>query len=107
MVENLAFAALANPTRRRLLEILVQGPRTAGELAQEFELSRPAVSEHLGILRQAELVQDTPNGRKRHYQLSRQKFQEFNDWLEPFRQYWGKRLHVLGEVLDDIKEPKT
>ena len=57
------FAALANPVRRRLLEILVDGPRTAGALADEFELSRPAISEHLQVLRLAELITDEPVGR--------------------------------------------
>lgn len=101
MPADLVFTALANPVRRRVLEILVHGPKTAGELAQQFDLSRPAVSEHLQILRRAELVQDTPSGRERHYQLAEKPFTELSDWLQPFERYWRERLRRLSDVLDD------
>lgn len=101
MDEDLSFAALANPTRRRLLELLMQGPCTPGELAHEFALSRAAISEHLGILRRAKLVRDTQLGRKRHYELHRESFEELNQWLGKFQRYWEERLEAFGDVLDE------
>ncbi|HWO60894.1 MAG TPA: metalloregulator ArsR/SmtB family transcription factor, partial [Umezawaea sp.] len=70
MSDDEVFLALANPVRRRLLELLADGPRSAGELAAQFELSRPAVAEHLQVLRRAELVRDEAVGRRRHYHLT-------------------------------------
>jgi DNA-binding transcriptional ArsR family regulator len=98
------FNALANPVRRRLLELLVDGPRTAGELAAEFELSRPAVSEHLAILRRAALVQEQPKGRQRHYHLDASPLAEVDQWLHPFERYWRDRLRSLSDVLEE-EEP--
>ena len=95
------FAALANPVRRRLLEILVDGPRTAGALANEFELSRPAISEHLQILRRAELITDEPAGRERHYHLHAGPLAEVTEWLHPFERYWRDRLSVLSTLLEE------
>ena len=98
------FAALANPVRRRLLELLADGPRTAGALAAEFELSRPAVSEHLGVLRRASLVREQPRGRERHYHLEAGPLAEVDAWLHPFERYWRQRLRDLADVLDEQED---
>lgn len=95
------FTALANPVRRRLLELLVDGPRTAGSLAGQFELSRPAVSEHLQVLRRAGLVGERPSGRERHYHLSAGPLTEVGEWLHPFERYWRDRLRSLSDVLEE------
>lgn len=95
------YAALANPVRRRLLELLVDGPRTAGNLAEQFDLSRPAVSEHLRVLRQAALVREEPSGRQRHYHLTPEPLSEVDEWLHPFERYWRDRLNTLADVLED------
>jgi DNA-binding transcriptional ArsR family regulator len=95
------FSALANPVRRRLLELLIDGPRTAGELAGEFELSRPAVSEHLAVLRRASLVREEPRGRERYYDLVAGPLEEVDQWLHPFERYWRDRLRSLSDVLDE------
>ena len=95
------FAVLANPTRRRMLEILATGPRTAGSLAAEFELSRPAISEHLQILRHAALVVDEQLGRERHYRLDPRPLAAVSDWLHPFEQYWRDHLATLRTVLEE------
>jgi DNA-binding transcriptional ArsR family regulator len=97
---DLVFSALANPVRRRLLELLVDGPRTAGDLAGQFELSRPAVSEHLQVLRKAELVREQPSGRERHYRLHVEPLMEVGSWLHPFERYWRERLGSLAAFLD-------
>ncbi|OBK27803.1 transcriptional regulator [Mycobacterium asiaticum] len=82
------FMALANPVRRKLLEILTRQPLSAGELSDRFELSRPAVAEHLKVLRDAGLVTDEAQGRRRIYRLTAEPLAELGDWLSPFRQFW-------------------
>ncbi|MFH8385721.1 ArsR/SmtB family transcription factor [Kitasatospora sp. NPDC018058] len=95
------FSALANPVRRKLLERLQGGPRAAGELAGDFELSRPAVSEHLAVLRGAGLVREEPRGRHRYYHLEPGPLAEVEEWLHPFEQYWRQRMRSLRELLDE------
>jgi DNA-binding transcriptional ArsR family regulator len=95
------FGALANPVRRRLLEALREGPRAAGELAGQFELSRPAVSEHLAVLRNAHLVREEPRGRHRYYHLAAEPLADVQDWLNPFERYWRARLAALRDVVEE------
>lgn len=104
MPNDLVFAALAHPVRRRVLELLIEGPCTAGALASRFELSRPAVSEHLQILRRAQLVRDIPEGRQRRYELAPETLNEISRWLEPFERYWRERLAALSDVLDELPD---
>lgn len=99
------FAVLANPVRRKLLESLREGPRSTGDLARLFELGRPAVSEHLAVLRGAGLVREEPRGRHRFYHLDAQGLVEVDAWLRPFERYWNQRLQALADVLDE--ESKT
>jgi len=99
-MSNDVFAALANPVRRRILEHLRQGPRATTDLAREFDLGRPAVSEHLAVLRVAGLVRDEPRGRQRFYHLEAARLAEIGDWLEPFEQYWCERVQALADFLD-------
>lgn len=94
------FLALANPVRRRLLELLADGPRTAGDLAGQFELSRPAVAEHLQVLRRAALVRDEPAGRQRHYHLTTEPLAQVSDWLHPFERFWRERLRTLADLVE-------
>jgi DNA-binding transcriptional ArsR family regulator len=75
---------LANPVRRRLLDCLRQGPRSAGELAAQFSLGRPTISEHLSVLRGAGLVSEEARGRQRFYHLETAGLAEVEDWLRPF-----------------------
>lgn len=95
------FLALANPVRRRLLELLAEGPRTAGDLAGQFDLSRPAVAEHLQVLRRANLVRDEPVGRQRNYHLSVERLVQVSDWLHPFERIWRERLRTLADILEE------
>jgi DNA-binding transcriptional ArsR family regulator len=78
------FVALANPVRRKLLEILTRQPLSAGELSERFDLSRPAVAEHLKVLREAGLVADEPQGRRRIYRLTAEPLAALVEWLHPF-----------------------
>jgi DNA-binding transcriptional ArsR family regulator len=101
VADETVFTALANPVRRRLLELLVEGPKTAGFLAGQFELSRPAVSEHLQVLRRAALVREEPSGRERYYHLHAEALAEVGAWLHPFERYWRDRLRSLTDTLDE------
>ena len=97
------FLALANPVRRELLEILARQQLSAGELSERFELSRPAVAEHLKVLREAGLVADEPQGRHRIYRLTAEPLAELNDWLHPFERFWRGRLAVLAEAAEELQ----
>ena len=95
------FAALANPIRRELLVQLRRGPRGVTELARRFEVGRPAVSEHLQILRRARLVQDEARGRERYYHLDPRPLGEVGEWLFAFERYLEDRMLALERVLDE------
>lgn len=94
------FAALANPVRRRILELLREEPRAAGQIASEFELNRPAVSEHLQVLREAGLVRDEARGRQRVYHLNAEALRPAEDWLRGFEAYWRGRIAAMHATLD-------
>jgi DNA-binding transcriptional ArsR family regulator len=93
------FAALANPVRREILVLLRRGSRAAGELASGFGIGRPAVSEHLQVLRKAGLVRDEPRGRERYYHLDPRPLGEVEQWLGAFARYWERRMAALDELL--------
>jgi DNA-binding transcriptional ArsR family regulator len=94
------FGVLSNPVRRRILEILLAQPCTVNALVDQFPLHRPAVSEHLQVLRNAKLVRDERRGRERYYHVEPEKLAEVHDWLAPFERYWRERFRALNEVLD-------
>ena len=95
------FGALANPVRRELLQALRGGPVSAGDLAARFELSRPAVSEHLQVLRRVCLVREEARGRQRFYHLQPEPLEEVGLWLHPFEHYWRERMRSLRDLLDE------
>ena len=90
-----ALPALADPTRRRIVALLVQGERAVGELADGFPVSRPAISRHLRVLRSAGLVRVRTEGRRRLYTLDPEPLRQLDDWLEPYRDLWAQRLDAL------------
>jgi DNA-binding transcriptional ArsR family regulator len=94
------FSALANPVRRAILESLREGPRAVNDLAGEFELGRPAISEHLQVLKRVRLVREEPRGQQRFYHLEATPLAEVEAWLHPFERYWRTRLRTLRDVLD-------
>lgn len=100
------FSALANPVRRHILASLREGPRAVNDLAAMFELSRPAVSEHLQVLRRERLVREEPRGQQRFYHLEALPLAEVGEWLHPFERYWRERMRALASVLDEEKEAK-
>src|SRR4051812_6480913 len=101
MASDDVFAVIANPVRRRLLELLAETPRNAGSLALEFDIGRPAVSEHLQVLRKASLVHEEQRGRERVYSLDARPLADVEAWLRPFEQYWRDRLSALNDYLKE------
>jgi DNA-binding transcriptional ArsR family regulator len=93
------FEALADPTRRHILELLADGERTAGELAAAFDTSRPAVSRHLRVLREAGLVRWRGDAQRRIYRLDAEPLSEVDAWLGRYRRFWSGRLDALGDHL--------
>ena len=99
--DDAVFPALAHSVRRRLLQILAEGPRIAGDLAEQFDLSRPAVAEHLQVLRRAALVHDEPVGRQRRYHLTAEPLADVEAWLHPFEHFWRARLRSLADIAEE------
>jgi DNA-binding transcriptional ArsR family regulator len=95
-----AFAALADPTRRRVLEALRAGERSAGEIERTLGAPQPAVSKHLKALRLAGLVRVRKDAQRRLYSLDPTPLAELDTWLAPYRRFWGDRLDALERHLD-------
>jgi DNA-binding transcriptional ArsR family regulator len=91
--------ALADPTRRRIVELLADGERSAGELAAEFHTSRPGVSRHLRVLREHGLVRAREQGQRRLYSLDPAPLAELDSWLARYRPFWANRLDALDTEL--------
>jgi len=96
-----AYAALAEPHRREILDLLRGGERTVSELVGHLDLSQPGVSKHLKVLRDAGLVAARPVGRERHYALRPAPLAEVDVWLTPYRELWSARLDALEHHLED------
>src|SRR5688500_2071214 len=97
------FTALAEPNRRRIVELLAGGTRPAGAIASEFELSAPAVSQRLKTLREAGLVRVEVDGQRRIYSLDPAGLAEVDRWLEKVRSFWSGRLDSLEAALKQDK----
>jgi DNA-binding transcriptional ArsR family regulator len=95
----LAFTALADPTRRQIIEMLAGGERTAGDIARQFEVSAPAISQHLKVLRQARLVRVRADAQRRIYALDATGIGEIDAWLSNVRHFWRGRLDALEHEL--------
>ncbi|CAG1010789.1 Transcriptional repressor SdpR [Phycisphaerales bacterium] len=100
------FQAIADPTRRAILHVLRDGERTAGDLVERFEISQPAVSQHLGVLRRAGLVDDRKVGRFRVYSLRVQPLLEVVGWISEFDRLWTVKLDALGRHLAAARDAK-
>lgn len=104
-----SLAAIADPTRRHIIEMLAERDRTAGELVAEFDMSAPAISQHLNVLREAGLVVTRVAGQSRIQSLNPAGFDDLDAWLEKTRAAWSRRLDALERELlaaDDAKKTK-
>ena len=97
---NDVFQALADPTRRAILGMLRQGSQPAGSIARDFPISRPAISKHLRILREASLVSEIKVGRNRLYELNAGPLRDIDDWLSHYRHMWQHQLRNLKRFVE-------
>ena len=97
------FQAIADPTRRAILDLLAGQPLTVNSIAEHFAISRPAVSKHLKILTECGLVAMKQRGRERYCEARLDKLDEVADWLEPYRRIWEDRFSRLDRLLEEIQ----
>jgi DNA-binding transcriptional ArsR family regulator len=98
------FDVLAEPNRRRILDLLAVGEQPVGELVERLELSQPAVSKHLRILREAGLVEVRRDAQRRLYSVRPEPLQAIDEWLLPYRRMWAERLNDLERHLDTMND---
>jgi DNA-binding transcriptional ArsR family regulator len=101
------FYAVADPTRRALLDLLAQREEPVNSLAEHFAMSRPAISQHLAILLRTRLVRVRRAGRERHYRLRPEPLERIRDWLALYERFWTGKLDALGEHLVNQREKRT
>lgn len=100
------FQAIADPTRRAIITLLALQAMTPNALAEHFDSSRQAVSKHLKVLTECELVSCRQEGRELYYELEVKKMKEIDQWLEQFRKLWENRFNELDKVLEKLKKQK-
>jgi DNA-binding transcriptional ArsR family regulator len=114
-IQEASFQALADPTRRAVLDLLRRGRQPAGQIASAFPVSRPAISKHLRLLRRAHLVREHREGRNRIYELNPEPLRAVDSWIEQYRVFWTKNLNNLKafveaeyarETEEDSRKPK-
>src|SRR3954454_13967090 len=98
-------AVLADPSRRRILDLVIDGPRSVGELVDGLGMSPPGTSKHLRVLREAGVVAARKDAQRRVYELRPEPLAEVADWLEPFRREWAHRFDALERHLDEKETP--
>ena len=99
-----AFATLAEPRRRQILDLLLEAERPVGELAKATTLSQPATSKHLRVLREAGLVDVRTDAQRRIYRLRAEPLRALDEWLEPYRRLWASRLDALERHLEETAD---
>ncbi len=100
------FQAIADPTRRAIITLIALQAMTPNAIAGHFNTTRQAISKHLKILSECELVSQRQDGREIHYQLKIDKMKEIDQWMEQFRKIWETKFNQLDELLQTIKKTK-
>lgn len=100
------FAALAEPNRFRIVELLRSGARTVNQIGERLHLNQPQVSKHLGVLKRVGLVVVEARAQERIYELRGKPLRELHDWLERYRELWEARFAALDELLTEIEKEK-
>ena len=101
MIET--FAALAEPNRYRIVELLRSGPRPVNEIGERLRMHQPQVSKHLRVLKEAGIVDVRPRAQQRLYQLRPQSLRQLHDWLEQYRQLWDARFEDMDELIEELQ----
>ncbi len=99
-VNSNIFQAIADPTRRTLLDLLSEGARAVKAMQEPFDISQPALSQHLRVLRRAGLVSSRRIGREQWYRLNAEPLTEVSAWIAPYERFWRGRMKALGDHLD-------
>jgi DNA-binding transcriptional ArsR family regulator len=100
------FAALAEPNRYRIVELLRSGPRSVNDIGERLQLNQPQVSKHLRVLKEAGLVDVEPRAQQRLYELRARPLQRMHDWLERYRRLWDERFEQLNELVKELEKAK-
>ncbi|MDH5447115.1 MAG: metalloregulator ArsR/SmtB family transcription factor [Gammaproteobacteria bacterium] len=103
---DMAFSALADPTRRAILAKLAEGEAQVTELAEPFGMSLPAVSKHLKVLERAQLITRQVDGRVHRFHVNPEPLQQAKSWIEHYQKFWTEQLAALGDFLDSTKKEK-
>ncbi len=93
------FQAIADPTRREIIQLIAGKPLRLNAIAENFEISRPAISQHIKVLTECGIVTINQYGRERYCQIQSSKLMEVDEWLEPFRELWEQKFDQLDQVL--------
>lgn len=101
------FEIIAEPTRRAILSLLASSEQSVGQIERRLGMTQPAVSKHLRVLREAGFVEATVAAQRRLYHLKPEPFQEVDEWLEQFRQFWSRQVDALERYLDRMDEPTS
>jgi DNA-binding transcriptional ArsR family regulator len=100
------FQALADPTRRAILTLIAIQALTPTAMAEKFDMSRQAVSKHIKVLQECELIKPEQSGREIYYHFNAKKMQELDNWLAQFRKIWETQFNQLDKVLSTLKKQK-
>lgn len=98
-----AFNAVAEPRRRQILDVLVEGERPVNDIVRQIGLAQPQVSKHLRVLREVELVEVRDEGRQRMYRLNGRALKPIHDWVKDYERTWSERFDALDVVLEELK----
>jgi DNA-binding transcriptional ArsR family regulator len=98
------FAALAEPNRFRIVELLRAGPRAVNDIGDRLHLNQPQVSKHLRVLKEAGLVDVQPRAQQRLYELRAQPLRQLHGWLERYRRIWEERFEELDDLVDELSK---
>jgi DNA-binding transcriptional ArsR family regulator len=100
------FQAIADPTRRAILTLIAIQALTPTAMAEKFDMSRQAVSKHIKVLQECELIKPEPSGREIYYRFNPKKIQEIDDWIDQLRKNWETQFNQLDKVLSTLKKQK-
>jgi DNA-binding transcriptional ArsR family regulator len=101
------FQAIADPTRRKIINMIAHETLNLNAVAEKFDISRPAISKHIKILTECGLIVINQKGRERHCEANLKKLTEVSDWVEQYRKFWNKKLDALENYLDDLQTKNT
>lgn len=107
MMRRDVFQAIADPTRRAIILLIAVQAMTPNAIAQHFNTTRQAVSKHLRVLTECQLVKQQQTGREIYYELNRSKMNEIDQWLEQFKKIWESRFNQLDNVLFNLKNKQS